>query len=519
MPQELIIYVLMGVFGCGLTIFLCVFGLIKIRKAPGGIYYIFSTLMCSIFTFAYTFELTSTTLEQMKFWLKIEYLALPFIPVFILLMCYEHIGKKLSRPLLLLLIVLPIFTVLFNHTNDLHHLYYTSIDMRTDAPFPTLLLEGGPWFYVHSIFLYICIIASMVVLFNEYRKKPFTFRVQILLMVAGLFIPILGGFIYLTGIGPFGLDYGPLSMSISFLFHGAALVSYKMFNVAPIAREIVFESMQDGVLVLDQNGIIIDYNETAHTLLPKLNTFSVGKPVEEILDKNHHLYEIIKNEHGCDVELTIDDQAAHFHIRFSPVNHNGKTVGQIITFVDVTERVFLKEKLEVLASIDGLTQVYNRTFFFKKVAQIYDRLRQLEGKMSFIMFDIDHFKAINDTYGHEAGDLVIQQVIALTKDSLRGTDIIGRYGGEEFVICLPNTACQEAVEVANRIRTMISSNAVFLDGNEIQVTSSFGVSSASLSSDQDVATIKSLVNEADKALYRAKSQGRNYVQAYQKTIA
>ncbi|RXI96435.1 diguanylate cyclase [Anaerobacillus alkaliphilus] len=512
MPQELLIYVVMGVFGCVLTVFLCLYGLLKVKDAPGGTYYILCTFMCTIFTASYLFELTSTSLEQMKFWLGIEYLALPFIPVFVLLMCFEYVGKKIPKPMYYFLIGLPLTTIFMHFTNDFHHLYYSSIAMRTDTPFPILVLEGGPWFYVHSFFLYICIVASIVILFLNFRKKSFTFRMQILMMAAGLFTPVLGSILYLTGLGPYGLDYGPLSMSISFLFHGAALVSYQMFNVAPIARETVFESMQDGVLVLDQKGIIIDYNKTMTSILPKINTFSIGKPVEDILEKKHRLYELMINEQECDVEFA----ATHYHIRFSPVLLQGTIVGKIITFIDVSERVLLQEKLEKLASIDGLTQVFNRTFFFKKVEQTFDDLKQQGATVSFIMFDIDHFKKINDTYGHEAGDHVITHVIDVTKSCLRDTDVIGRYGGEEFVIFMPHTTGQVALEVANLIRNTVSSNTIFLEGKQVIATSSFGISTVGLTLSSDCPTIPMLVNQADKALYQAKEKGRNYVQEFQK---
>lgn len=251
----------MGIFGGVLSLFLGIYGFIKIKYAPGGKYFILATIMCAVFMFAYIFELTSDSINLMKLWLRIEYLALPYIPVFVLLMCYEYVEKKLPRWAIYILLGMPVLTIFIHYTNEFHNLYYKSVSISQDTPFPTLDLVGGPWFYVHSFFLYICIILSIVALFSQFNQKSLKFRMQIFMMVAGLVVPIIGNVIYLTGIGPYGLDFGPLSMSISFIFHGIALVSYQMFNVVPIARDTVFESMQEGVIVLDQKGLVIDYNE------------------------------------------------------------------------------------------------------------------------------------------------------------------------------------------------------------------------------------------------------------------
>lgn len=224
----------------------------------------------------------------------------------------------------------------------------------------------------------------------------------------------------------------------------------------------------------------------------------------------------MKKEQTCDVKLSLNGDFLYFHIQFSPVRYHEKVVGEIITFIDVTERVSLQEKLEKLASIDGLTQVFNRTYFFQETEQVFENLQKQGGKVSFVLFDIDYFKKVNDQYGHKAGDIVLTHLIKVTKSCLREQDIIGRYGGEEFVICMPNTSEVEAFEVANKIRLNIIKSPVFLDHKEIHVTSSFGISSTTLDVKDDLHSMHVLVNEADQALYEAKNRGRNCVQVYQR---
>ncbi|KHF39987.1 histidine kinase N-terminal 7TM domain-containing diguanylate cyclase [Halalkalibacter okhensis] len=520
MAQEVLVYILLGIFGGMLSLFLCVYAILKIKYAPGGKYYILATFMSAIFTFAYALELTSTSIEEIKFWLRMEYIGLPFIPVFILFMCMEYVGFKQPRWLPYVMYTIPIITITMHFTNEFHHLYYKSMMLRSDTPFPIILLEGGPFFYIHSIYLYICIILSILILLIQLRKLTLRFRLQILMMVAGLIIPIVGSVFYLTGLSPYGVDLGPVSMSISFLFHGAALISFQMFNVAPIARDKVFESLKEGVVVLNQSNIIVDYNQAILQVTPFLNAKAIGKSIIEVLHHDQKLKDLILSEEEVDFTSSKDDKVTYYHISFSPVlSKTNEQIGQIITFVDVTARVQMQEQLQKLASIDGLTQVYNRTFFVKEVEQTVADYQKVGGNVSFIMFDIDHFKSINDTYGHEAGDIVITYVAQIAKECLRETDIIGRYGGEEFIICLPNTHLPHSNQIAEAIRMKIENSYIVINKKEIHVTSSFGVTSKIVEWNGDVHLISELMRQADEALYEAKKNGRNCVECFSSRAA
>ena len=506
-------HILIVILAGTISLFLSLFIRIKAKDAPGVQSYIIVTLLSSIFTFAYAFELASTSLKEMKFWLGIEYLAMPFIPVFVLFMCMEYVGYRLKTWSYTLFII-PITTIFMMQTNDLHLLYYKSVAIDNNGPFPLLKLEWGPWFYIHSIFLFLCLMISILILLKEYRKSLFLFRMQILLMVAGLLTPIIANYFYLNGWSN-GIDLGPISLSITFMFHGVALLSLQMFNVAPIARGSVFESLKEGVIVLNQNRMIVDYNKAALNVIPNMIAHHIGKPIAEVLSKNSILREKLVEEMECDYTSILEGQATHFRINFSEVkNKSGLQVGKIITFVNITEKVQMEEKLKQFASLDGLTQVFNRTFFMRKSEMIFDDLKMDGGSISIVMFDIDHFKRVNDTFGHEAGDMVLSCVTSIVKENLLATDCMGRYGGEEFLICMPETSLIEANNRANIIRQAIAVNFTIFNGEEILVTASFGVSNVLLGAGEDRYSIPQLIREADQALYAAKYKGRNRVENY-----
>ena len=333
--QDILMYILIVLMAGILSSILCVYAFLKIKNAPGVKYYILVTLFSAIFTFAYAFELSSTTLEKMKLWLAVEYLVLPFIPLFILYMCIEYAGLKLKGWMYYVPYVLPIVTIFMHNTNDLHHLYYKSIGLREDSPFPVLQLEGGLWFYVHSIFVFLCLMISIILLLMQLKKSLFRFRMQILLMVAGLVAPIIANHFYLNGLSPHDIDLGPVSMSISFIFHGVALLTFQMFHVAPIARDCVFESMSEGVIVLNSQGLIVDYNQAMRNVIPDIDNGVIGKQIKKVLHGNQSLLEIIKQGKKGDYEMYLNGETSHFSIQFSSVRHsNNILIGQIITFVE-----------------------------------------------------------------------------------------------------------------------------------------------------------------------------------------
>ena len=178
---------------------------------------------------------------------------------------------------------------------------------------------------------------------------------------------------------------------------------------------------------------------------------------------------------------------------------------------DITERKKAEQELERLAQTDVLTGLANRRHFMMLAEQELSRTARYGGELSVLMLDIDHFKCINDTYGHQKGDLVIQLLGTVCRATLRDIDVVGRVGGEEFAIALPQTAGPQACEVAERLRQEIEAASVPLEhGMPLRFTVSIGV--ATLPTKQT--NLDTLLGLADKALYDAKNSGRNRVSEF-----
>ncbi|MET1031178.1 histidine kinase N-terminal 7TM domain-containing diguanylate cyclase [Domibacillus tundrae] len=513
MPHHILTYILALITGASVSSFLGVYAFIKIRNAPGGKYFCAAAFLAAFFAVAYAFELTSVSLESIMFWVAVEYLAIAFLPASILLMCLDYVGRKPKKWMYAVLFGIPVITIILHWTNPYHHLYYTAVGMRSDTLHPVVKLEGGPWFWVHSFFLYFCMLASVFILLLQLKKVSFRFQMQICLMVIGLLIPVGASLFYLNGWSG-GVDLGPVSICVSFLFQGVALLWFQMFDVVPIARETVFESLEEGVIVLNKNDAVVDYNRAMKMVLPFLTVHTIGKPLKEVIGHNEQLGNIICNGQECDYQLIQSGGTLHFHIRFAVLqSKKSESIGKIITFINVTERVQMEEKLHKLASMDGLTGVLNRTFFLERAEAACRQVKEKGGSVSMIMFDIDHFKRVNDTFGHEAGDLVLKNIACTVQKKMRPNDLLARYGGEEFIIFLPHASLFEAHERAEEIRTAIADMITIAGGEPLNVTSSFGLSHTQIEADGTDSPIQTLMREADQALYAAKRNGRNCVQA------
>lgn len=183
-------------------------------------------------------------------------------------------------------------------------------------------------------------------------------------------------------------------------------------------------------------------------------------------------------------------------------------IALLITFaMALVENVRVTERLLTLSMTDPLTGILNRRYFLSQSAAELSRVRRYGFPLSVLMLDIDHFKSVNDTYGHSVGDQVIRTIAATCRSTLRLPDILARYGGEEFVITMPQTAEPEASRVAERLRQMLEEAVIEHKEGKLSVTVSIGMAQW-ISSD---GSIEDTIDRADKALYEAKRSGRNKV--------
>jgi diguanylate cyclase (GGDEF)-like protein/PAS domain S-box-containing protein len=289
-------------------------------------------------------------------------------------------------------------------------------------------------------------------------------------------------------------------------------------------RELV-QSAKSIILRFDTSGRITFFNEFAQSFF--------GYTQQEILGRDllRTIVPLIESS-GRDLVAMIKDLLANPDKyptnENENVRKNGERVwmswtnralyneqGQLTEILsvgnDITRLKRTEAKLVELATTDPLTGLFNRRHFWEVCKREIERIKRYGSMLSLLMIDVDHFKLVNDTYGHDVGDQVLQSLADLCRRTFRGVDIIGRIGGEEFAVLLPETGLPEAAGAAHRLRQAVEQASIAVGEHFIKITVSAGVAMAV----NESADLETLFKQADLALYAAKAGGRNRVETMQ----
>lgn len=291
----------------------------------------------------------------------------------------------------------------------------------------------------------------------------------------------------------------------------------KLADIESRIAAVAFES-HECMMITDANSVIIRINHAFTDSTGYTAQDVVGKTPRMLQSGRHNadfyreMWETIRRTgmwHGEIWDRRKNGEIYPKWLTISTVkDSNGIVTNYVGSHIDITDRKLLEDELNRQAHIDFLTGVSNRRHFMELAEQELNRATRYANSLSIFMMDIDFFKQVNDTHGHKAGDAVLIKLAQVCCETLREVDVIGRIGGEEFAILLPETDMETAAEVAERLRVAITDTKVPLEsGLPLRVTVSIGV--VSLSSKED--NIDVLLNLADKALYEAKETGRNKV--------
>ena len=276
----------------------------------------------------------------------------------------------------------------------------------------------------------------------------------------------------------------------------------------------IVSTIQDPVAYFDKNFILRIVNDAYLYVYQKPKKEIIGHSLEEILGKDFIEKKIKWNIQKCLTGQIVqqqewfefpDGKRRFMYLSYYPMFAKGKqiTTGVVLNSIDITKIKEMEEELKRLSVTDQLTQIYNRVKFHQALEEEIKRQRRYETDLTIIMFDIDHFKRINDTYGHDVGDKILVELVELVKLCIRETDIFSRWGGEEFMVLLPHTTLDNADKLSERIRIKVEEKNFEVVGS---VTCSFGVSEL-LPED----TEETFTKRVDNALYESKRSGRNLV--------
>ncbi|MEC7481215.1 MAG: diguanylate cyclase [Pseudomonadota bacterium] len=317
-----------------------------------------------------------------------------------------------------------------------------------------------------------------------------------------------------------------------------ALSTDTLANSSQVPAELL-DSIEVGIAVLDRNFKVQVWNkflenhgakkaeaiigDSLFSHFPEIEekwlrtkvdpVFNLKSPVFIIWEQRPYLFKF-----GCNRPVTSAAEFMYQNVTMFPIVDKRGNVERFCMLVyDVTEQALgkrgmehLNEELKTASRVDGLTGLYNRRYWQERFDEMHKLCVRREKPSTALMLDIDHFKRINDTYGHQAGDKVIKMLAALIKRCVRETDLAGRYGGEEFAIILNDSSVEDAKIVAERIRQLAKRLVVEHEGESISFTVSLGLAQFS----PDFKGAMAWLECADQALYEAKENGRNQYRIY-----
>lgn len=501
-------------FTCAAIIFVCV--LAWKRKGTTGLPAVFLTL-CGlgvvIYDFGYAMEIHASTLRAVFFWVRFEHWGIQFIPSLWLMFTLSIMGKwKKAPPLkIALLLALPVVSLVCSQTLGGLNLLHPNARLATGEALSLFEYDRGLPIYLTTALQSVYLAVSFALFTVGFARGGPVPRVQTALYWFGSNIPWVGSIIYNSGSAPYNIDVTPFLMSVSMGLFMIGFLKVGILDIAPVARTVVFEDMKDGVLVIDRRGRITDFNPGMGAILPSLRAAKIGINIRAALAGFGELFGLLDREPPSTIDFKPSDKpnSPFYHVASARLrDKSGKDIGMILTFHDMTEMKELQRRLEVMATHDDLTGLYNRRYLNQYAKAQLEEAKAFGCEFSLIMLDLDHFKRVNDTFGHTVGDEALVAVAEILRQAVDGEDCaVGRFGGEELLAILPRTDAAAARAVAERARTAISSRRIPCEGVNLSITASFGVSSLTPVCD----TLKELLIAADLALYEAKNTGRNKV--------
>lgn len=418
---------------------------------------------------------------------RLVYLGAATSPVaWFVFSCHYTQRERLVRPpMIAALSLAPLLTLVLVFTNDQHGWIWASVEYAT-TPLPDLVITHGWWFRrVHLGYSYGLFLLGVIVLVSRFFSDVAAYRAQIFGVVLSAFVVFLANLAYtLGGVTLAGLDPSPALAAVFSLGVGVS-VFRGFLSLQPLSYRAVFMAMEDPVVLIDQNGFVVDAN-------PRAERLAGQRPSPGI-----HLAQFLPwiGQGNASVR-----HAGHsFSVKWVELaGGSGAETGRAVVLHDTTAEVRQRQLLETMARQDSLTQALNRGAFEALLHQQLEQRRK-EWPLAILFLDLNDFKRVNDTLGHAAGDEVLRELARRVQGVLRPGDLLARLGGDEFTVLLDRADASIAGAVAQRIADRLSKPFQL---GERQLIASASIGHAVWP--EDGGTFEALLDAADRRMYEVK---------------
>jgi len=476
-------------------------------------YFLLMQTMIVVYLFGYFIELTSTNIEEAFAGAKIMYMGAAFVSTFVFFFLCDYCELKL-HPLFVRgpLLIISLAAALILWVTKLDYLIYAEFSFNESLAHHLSFTPGNLYYLLH-LYPIICMAFSLAALLYRLKKWKEKYREQLLILIVCLLLPFITEVVYfitvIAGINADHIYLTPYAMALMNVCLFMGVVRFSIFEIFSMTTISAMDFIRDGFVVVDNKNNFLLSNPTAVELLPGIAKLVKGESIFSLRDWPVELGDM---ENGS-LDFSSDKGANHFKASISPVfGQNNTLIAKIVLFNDVTENVALMKKLEDAAYIDALTGLYNRKHFFELAKGNIEKAERHNQTIYTAMLDLDFFKQINDTYGHVAGDMALAKAASVIRHAIRSYDLLGRYGGEEFIMLVTELENTEVSKMMERVRKNMENTVIRYENVEIRFTCSIGLSQFAPGD-----TLESSIKKADEALYAAKHSGRNHVCIYRVT--
>ena len=470
------------------------------------------------------------------FWLNVMVVPVAIAPILFMTFILKFSGSPVwvTRRALTLLYAFSIVFILLQWTNSYHHLVLSSVQLVEQDGFSALKIQRGPVYFVNLAIAYGTVTMGILTLVREALRASHLYRNQYRLLLLGCIVPLAFSIFSQLDYNALGnLDTSPISFGITGVIFAFTTLRTHFMDLIPVARSHLIENMGDGVLVLDAQNRIADLNPAMEVLLAEQPQQLLGKCAFETFGGWVEKTSAIFGDFELKTEVRLPSMPSQIlDLRMTPLyDKNDLINGRLLVFRDITERKevekrlrdanfrlksqlieigILQSQLREQAVRDSLTGLFNRRYLEETLDRELARAARESYPVSIIMIDIDHFKQINDTYGHEAGDIMLKALGGMLMTHSRRGDFACRYGGEEFLIVMPNMARSIVQERAAALRQSLKALMVRYGNHTLTATYSMGIASYPANGD----TRESFLRAADMAMYAAKNAGRDDIRSF-----
>lgn len=474
------------------------------RTVPGARAFSLFAASVAVWCFFAIFEFYSRSLTPRIIFGKLEYLGIVTLPVSWLLFTLHYTRRSnwLTRHLIGALLIIPLSTLLLTLTDGWHGLLWRSVHYL-NTPVPLLDIDHGPWFHFVLVpYTYVLFAIGIIVLLASFFADSSLYRKQTGIVLASMAVPLLVNAHYLmTGATLGGLDPTPYAFALCVALNAYGLFGSNQLPITPVSYRALFLNTAETVIVLNNKFTIIDINPAALDELGHTKADVLGKTFCSFYPQCKPIMQAAQQGQVADVvELLSPNGSSYAEVKIRPVfTANGEVSTQLVIMRDVTAEREQQARLEQFAYVDSLTGVANRRQLAREADRAIGLARRYNLPLSLLYMDIDKFKSINDTYGHEIGDLVLVHVAHCLRGTMRENDVVARLGGDEFAILLYDVDYERADETRERFQKRLC-KPFEVETYQLAMDVSIGLA---LYPDHG-ATLEDLLREADASMYRSK---------------